>query len=222
MLMRYFILCLFSFLIACTSPTQNNITDQQTEDYVLPYYQTPDFKPLWLDSITEAKQKIKHKIDTFSFQNQYNETITDKHVTGKVHVANFFFSICPSICPLMINEFETLQQTFKNTDDVVFLSYTVDPENDTPSALFTYAQAHGVIKDKWHLLTGNKTALYAHARFSYFAEKEESYTKHPEQFLHTENTILVDQNGFIRGIYNGTMPDETKRITLDINRLLRE
>ena len=202
----------FIGLVGCKTNRQEN---------VLPYYNTPDFTPIWTNS-KEAATKITHHIGNFSFTDQEGKTITQDNIKGKIHVANFFFSNCTAICPKMTINFESLQKTFADNDNVVLLSYSVMPWVDSIQQLKTYAAKYGVNSAKWHLLTGNQSAIYSLARQSYFAEEQIGFAKDSSEFLHTEHFILVDKQNYIRGIYNGTLALETERLTSDIALLLKE
>jgi protein SCO1 len=204
---------------ACSTKTEGK---EELAAQTLPYYQSPDFNPYWVQSKQDRETTVRHRLRPFSFHNQNGDTVTERTVLGRIHVADFFFTRCPSICPRMSNQFEVLQKEFMNDNDVILLSYTVDPENDSLPALKAYAELHGVKAEKWHLLRGDKRSVYSLGRTFYFAEKEEGYSKNPDQFLHTENFVLVDRGGYIRGIYNGTMPEETDRLIRDIATLKKE
>ena len=216
---KFIIQILTVVLIVSCNATPQKVKEAEIPAVSLPYYQSPDYKPYWITGKDELNMTVKHRLGEFAFMNQDGEVVTQEAVKGKIHVANFFFTTCPSICPAMIGQFERLQDSLKENDNVLLLSYTVDPATDTVACLKAYGQQHHLIKDKWHLLTGNKEELYAIGRTFYFAEKEEGIGKNSEQFLHTENFILVDASGYIRGIYNGTMPEETNRLIKDIRNL---
>ena len=186
----------------------------------LPYYNTPDFTPVWLSS-EEAANKITHHVGQFSFTNQNGKAVNTDDIKGKIHVANFFFSSCGSICPKMTENFRRLQQRFIDNDDVLLLSFSVTPWIDSVPRLQLFAQKNKVNSRKWHLLTGNKADIYRIARQSYFAEEETGLTKDSTEFLHTEHFLLVDQAGKLRGIYNGTLALETERLMDDIDLLIR-
>lgn len=185
----------------------------------LPYYNSPDFSPYWIKNETELQNKISHRIGNFSFLNQEGIVVTQEIIKDKIHVANFFFTTCPGICPAMTNQFEKVQSTFCADDDIRLLSFSVTPEIDSVQKLHEYASIHHVQKDKWHLLTGDKKKIYELARKSYFAEQEKGYLKDSSKFLHSEYLILVDKRQYIRGIYNGTLPEETDRLIADIYKL---
>ncbi len=173
----------------------------------LPFYNTPDFTPLWLSEKQASEQKI-HTISPFSFTDQSGQAITNQTLSGKIYVANFFFTACGSVCPTITNQLIAVQDTFKNEKDILLLSHSVTPWADSVSQLQTYA-----------LLTGKKAEIYQLARQSYFAEEEIGYTKDSTEFLHTEHALLIDRKGRIRGIYNATLPLEIQKMITDIRAL---
>ncbi|RYY88217.1 MAG: SCO family protein [Chitinophagaceae bacterium] len=189
----------------------------------LPYYNTPDFTPHFLFLPDSISMQITHHVGAFRFANQDSAIITDQTVRGKIHVANFMFTSCGSICPVMTSELKKVALAFRNEANVVLLSYSVTPWIDTPGHLRRFRKARGVDSfARWHFLTGKKEAIYQLARRAYFAEEEIGFTRDSSDFLHTEHFVLVDGDGRIRGIYNGTLALETEQLVQDINALLKE
>ena len=188
----------------------------------LPYYNTPDFTPQFINSKKEIIQKITHTISPFIFTDQNGKQITEKDIEGKIHVANFIFTSCGSICPVMTKHMKLLQQEFKNNPDIVILSYSVTPWIDNVSRLKKYADNNEITSPNWHLLTGSKAEIYALARQAYFAEEDLGFSKDSTQFLHTEHILLVDKTKRIRGIYNGTLELEAEQLIKDIKELMKE
>ena len=188
----------------------------------LPYYNTADFTPHWINNKEKANKEITHQIGDFNFTDQEGNTMNQKAINGKIHIANFFFTTCSSICPRMMLNLKTIQKKFEKNNDVAILSYSVTPWIDSVQRLKKYADKYNIEPGKWHLLTGSTSAIYTLARQSYFAEEETGYSKDSSEFLHTEHFILVDKQGYIRGIYNGTLQLETERLADDINLLLKE
>ncbi len=186
----------------------------------MPYYNTPDFTPHFIESTDEVGQKITHTIDSFSFTDQAGEKITLAAIEGKIHVANFIFTSCGSICPIMTKHMKLVQEKFGNSSDVVVLSYSVTPWMDDVKRLKKYAEENEITSPNWHLLTGKKSEIYTLARQSYFAEEDLGFTKDSTEFLHTEHVLLIDQSKRIRGIYNGTLQLEIEEMIRDIERLL--
>ncbi|GAB2816169.1 hypothetical protein GCM10027043_15690 [Ferruginibacter profundus] len=185
----------------------------------LPYYNSPDFTPMFLSTGKEVTEKIKHTISTFSFTDQLGKTITDKNIDGKIHVANFIFTRCGSICPVMTRHMKLLQDQFSQDPDIVMLSFSVTPWIDSVSRLKEYAKNNDITATNWHLLTGNKAEIYKLARQSYYAEEDLGFTKDSTQFLHTEHILLIDRTKRIRGIYNGTLQLEMEQLIKDIKIL---
>lgn len=162
-----------------------------------------------------------HTIADFAFTNQNGKIITQKDYEGKIYVADFFFTTCPTICPKMTDNMVWLQEQIKNNPKVMLLSYSVTPDIDSVPVLKKYALEKGVDDSKWNLVTGNKKDIYYIARKSYLAVK----TGKPEDMydmVHTENFILVDQKRRIRGFYDGTNLEEVKKLLEDINYLSQE
>lgn len=187
----------------------------------LPFINHPDFTPEWITKKDSNYSSI-HQIPSFSFTNQDGATITEKNVAGKIYVADFIFTRCGSICPKMTANMSVLQDRFKNDTDLLLLSHSVIPEMDSVPVLHKYALAKGIISGKWHLLTGKQDEIYSLARQHYFAGDTIGFYQTNNEFLHTENFILVDKHRRIRGVYNGTLPIEMERLIEDINTLKRD
>lgn len=185
----------------------------------LPYYNTPDFTPVFLSNEKDVVEKINHIIQPFSFSDQSGKQITEKDIDGKIHVANFFFTRCGSICPVMTEHIKLVQREFKDNQDIVILSYSVTPWVDSVPDLERYAVRNGVNSSNWHFLTGNKAEIYKLARQSYYAEEDLGFTKDSTDFLHTEHVLLIDKSRRIRGIYNGTLQLEIEQLIKDIKLL---
>ncbi len=188
----------------------------------LPYYNTPGFTPEFFSSKKEVQEKIIHTIANFSMTDQHGMKITQENIEGKIHVANFIFTRCGSICPVMTNHMKAVQDSFKNDDKVIILSYSVTPWIDSIPRLKSFASSYNITSPNWHLLTGNKSEIYTLARQSYFAEEDLGFTKDSTDFLHTEHILLVDKTKRIRGIYNGTLQLEIEQLIKDITTLSKE
>lgn len=164
-----------------------------------------------------------HKVGSFSFLNQNGETITEKEVKGRVHVAEYFFTTCGTICPKMNQQMKRVHEKYKSNDDVRILSFTVNPEVDSVEQMKRYADGHKANSKQWHFLTGDKEKLYELARKSYFVLKPaeaQNLGDAGSDFIHTNNFVLVDQKSRIRGYYDGTSPKEVNQLMVDIQRLL--
>jgi protein SCO1/2 len=188
----------------------------------LPYYNSPDFTPLFLSDEDVIKKTATHKIGAFSFLNQDSQKVTESITKGKIHVANFIFTRCGSICPTMTSNLKLVDQHFGQDADLVYLSFSVTPWIDRPYVLKNYKQHQGIENANWHFLTGDKAQIYALARQSYFAEEDLGYSKDSTEFLHTEHILLIDKSGRIRGIYNGTLKLEMNQLIEDIEALKEE
>lgn len=185
---------------------------------VLPFYNESSFTPLWLEETSKALDTL-HKIPNFQLVNQIGDTITEKTFDEKIYVTNFFFTTCPGICPRMTSNMAILQDTFKQDDDVLLLSHSVTPTRDTVAALKAYALEYDVIPEKWHLVTGDRQDIYRLGRRSYFIEEDLGETRDVDEFLHTENFVLIDKDRHIRGIYNGLNKASVNQLIKDIRTL---
>jgi protein SCO1/2 len=213
---RILILSFVLFSIVTVSLFYNALKPQKT----LPIYNPADVNPELVDSTVQYVAKY-HTIADFSFTNQNGKTITHKDYEGKIYVADFFFTTCGSICPIMTTNMIDVQKAFADNPKVMLLSHTVTPEIDSVSVLKKYAVEKGVIDSKWNLVTGDKKDIYSMARKSYLAVKlgkpEELY-----DMVHTENFVLVDTERRVRGFYDGTKKEEIKKLIEDIHWLLTE
>jgi len=167
------------------------------------------------------KDTIYHTIAPFSFVNQYGDTITESITKDKYYVANFFFATCQSICPRMNTQMGRVQNSFKNDSEIIFLSHTVNPINDTIEVLAEYALKYGAIKNKWHLLTGEKSKLYDIGKKSYLINAVEDDGSE-EGFIHSEFLLLIDKQKRIRGTYDGTDSIMVNKLIEDIKLLKTE
>lgn len=188
----------------------------------LPYFNTPDFTPHFIQDDAEVEQNMTHTIGTFRFKNHLDQNVTNENVKGKIHVADFMFTSCGSICPKMTNNMKLVSEAFIHDDAVMLMSYSVTPWSDSVERLNEYVQDKEIKDPNWFFLTGSKSEIYNLARQSYFAEEDIGFTKDSTEFLHTEHFILVDQNQRIRGIYNGTLLVDVKQLIADIHTLKEE
>ncbi len=188
----------------------------------LPYYNTPDFTPIWPANRSAIDQQVTHRLGDFALVDQDGTKITRQTLAGKIHVADFIFTTCSGICPVMTNRFKKLQDTLAGDPNVILLSYSVTPWIDSVPRLKEFAEKFGANSKYWHLLTGPKAMIYDRARKDYFAEENLGFQKDSTEFLHTEHFILVDKEQRIRGIYNGTLQLELERLITDIKLLETE
>ena len=207
MFQKRFLTCSLLFMLSC------NTADQ------LPYYNSPDFSPVFIKNSALLEKTITHKIEDFSFTDNNGNSFGSKDLRGKIHVANFIFTSCTHICPKMTTNMVEVEKKFKNNPDVNLVSFTVTPWLDSPEVLNRYKKEFTLNSDNWHFLTGDKNKIYSLARKSYFAEEEIGFTKDSTDFLHTEHFLLVDKSLRIRGIYNGTLGLEIEQLIKDIYEL---
>lgn len=212
----------FSFVGCNFNTTTINTTEKETSRVAfLPYYEDESFTPKWITPGTTEEAQF-HKIPDFILINQLGDTITQRTFENKIYITDFFFASCPGICPQMTGNMYKLQEAFKTDDDVLFLSHTVTPTKDSVPVLKNYAEKNGVINSKWHLVTGNKTEIYNLGRQHYFIENDLGEKRNIEDFLHTENFLLIDKKKHIRGIYNGLNRASMAQLTTDIKALQNE
>ncbi|WP_090885882.1 SCO family protein [Pedobacter rhizosphaerae] len=166
-------------------------------------------------------EQVYPVIKPFSFINQDSIKVTNQNFRNKIYIADFMFLSCPTICPKMTMEMRMVYDTFKDDPRVMFLSHTIDPKNDTVERLKKYAANLGVKSAKWNFVTGNRDSIYAIAKDSYYATAYADKTA-PGGYIHSGGLLLVDTNQHIRGVYDGTDPEDTKRLISEINLLLKE
>jgi protein SCO1/2 len=184
----------------------------------LPFYNSKEFTPHWIEP-NSAELENFHQIPTFSFTDQDGEKFTEKRFENKMYVAGFFFSTCPGICPMIRSKLAKVQDSFLDDPDVEILQHSIRPTTDTVEVLKNYADEHDIKSDKWHLVTGDKGTIYNLAKFSYFASEDLGNIQKTDDFLHTENILLIDQNRHIRGIYNGLNSASMAYLIADIKTL---
>ena len=184
----------------------------------LPIFNPTDFNSKLVDKSVRKISK-NHTVRDFNLINQNGANITSEDYQNKIYVVDFFFTRCPSICPIMTDNMLQIQKEFIKNNDIMLLSISVTPELDNVEVLKNYAVEKGVIDAKWNITTGSKKHIYELARKSYFAVLEQG-DGGLQDFIHTPNFILVDKKKQIRGIYDGTEEKEISRIINDINILV--
>jgi protein SCO1/2 len=186
----------------------------------LPIYQPEMVNSELVDSTLHSKRKY-HKIADFKLVNQNGKTITQADYEDKIYVADFFFTTCQTICPIMTSNMADVQKAIINDNEVLLLSHTVTPEIDDVDQLKKYALEQGVNDAKWNLVTGDKKQIYELARKSYLAVKDQG-DGGAYDMIHTENFMLIDKKSQIRGFYDGTKSDDIERLLSDIKILKME
>lgn len=186
----------------------------------LPVYQ-PDMVNAELVDTTVQFVRKYHKIADFKLVNQNGDTITEDFYDDKIYVADFFFTTCLTICPIMTDHMIEIQEKIKDDEDILLLSHTVFPVTDSVPVLKEYAVEKGVLDEKWNLVTGDKKQIYDLARKSYLATKSTG-DGGKYDMIHTENFVLVDKKKQIRGFYDGTQPEAIEDLMRDIEILKKE
>lgn len=191
----------------------------------LKVYNPIEVNPSLVDSSLQDKRK-DHSISNFAFLNQLGDTVTKEDVTGKIFVTDYFFTTCGGICPKMTTQLQRVHQEFLQDPNFLILSHTVNPKIDTVEVMYNYAERFQADHKKWWFLTGDKSELYTMARKSYLVvpDKEDPNFDHGDEsdFIHTENFVLIDPDGRIRGMYDGTNEEEVSELIRGVYDLKRE
>lgn len=198
---------------------------QVPEEGMLPVINPTDLEPEMVDpDVLMERKGYGHTIGNFSFVNQNGRIISNEDIDNKVFVAEYFFTTCGSICPIMNEEMTRVHEKYKSQEDFRILSFTVHPEVDTVEQMKRYSEKYKA-GPKWHFLTGNKSKLYELARKSFFVLKPaeaKNLGDAGSDFIHTNNFVLVGRNRQIRGYYDGTRTTSVDSLMHDIERLLKE
>ncbi|MBL4594760.1 MAG: SCO family protein [Flavobacteriales bacterium] len=179
-----------------------------------------DINPELVDESVRNVDKF-HRVGEFSLTDQDGNEVTEKNFEDKIYVTDFFFVTCPTICPKMTKQMNRVYDEFTTNNDILLLSHTVMPESDSVPVLNAYAKELGVGTDKWMFVTGDKKQIYNLARKTYFAAITEG-DGGVDDFVHTENFVLVDKEKRLRGFYDGTSKKDVDRLITDIYTLLEE
>ncbi|KJS05137.1 MAG: photosynthetic protein synthase II [Flavobacteriales bacterium BRH_c54] len=186
----------------------------------LKIYNPADINPKLVDESLQGTSK-NHKVGEFSLTDQDGKTVTPTDFEGKIYVTDFFFVTCPTICPKMTDQMLRVYEEFNENNDILLLSHTVMPEEDSVPVLKEYANKFNISSEKWKLVTGDKKHIYDLARKTYFAAVTEG-DGGVDDFIHTENFVLVDKEKRLRGFYDGTSKKDVDRLIKDIYTLLAE
>jgi protein SCO1/2 len=190
------------------------------ERRILPVYAPSQLNPDLVDEELRSK-KSKHRIGEFELVDQNGNVFNESNLEDKYYVADFFFTTCPTICIDMSTQLERVQDEFKNDSNFKIVSHTVQPEVDSVSVMKQYADLHNADPNQWFFLTGDKKVIYKLARKTYFAATTEG-DGGVNDFIHTENFILIDKEKRIRGFYDGTSKEDVDRLILDVKVLKQE
>jgi protein SCO1 len=186
-----------------------------TQTPSLPFFDSADLTPRW--------HAVTHRVADFSLISQAGESIGRGDLDGRIHVATFIYTRCAGVCPAMVSQLKKVQTATADRSDVLLVSYSVTPGQDTPQTLSEFGSERGIDPEKWLLLTGDAEQIYSLARQSYFADDGRLDSQQPAtaQFLHTEKALLVDRQGRLRGVYNATLPHEIDKLIGDLDTLLK-
>jgi protein SCO1/2 len=204
-----FILLLISMVVACSGRNES-----------LPILGRKEINNVTFEGKIQA-DTIYHTIRDFSFTNQYGENVTQETFRDKIYVADFFFTTCPTICPIMKTQMLRVYEKYKDNPEFGILSHTLDPKHDSVSVLYDFSDRLGVTGDTWHFVTGDMADIYDIGQNSYMVTAREDPDE-PGGILHSGAFLLVDKQRRIRGIYDGTKEDKVDMLILDIERLLKE
>jgi protein SCO1/2 len=177
--------------------------------------------PIYGEREVVGADTVYHTIADFKFVDQDSTEITNTTFENKIYVADFFFTSCRTICPIMKTQMLRVYDSIQNDPDVFLLSHTIDPEYDTVGLLHDFADRLGVESNKWHFVTGDKEGIYKIAQTSYFATAMEDNAE-PDGFIHSGAFLLIDKHKRIRGKYDGTKEADVNRLLADIRKLERE
>ncbi len=210
--MKYLqVIPLFLILVACGNPQEEDSNEPIAPSYTpLPYIGMHDISP---------GDTIYHVVPQFTLLNQDSTTITNELVQGKIHVANFFFTSCPAICPAMIEQMKRFQEMTADIDELMILSHTIDPERDSIPKLNKYIQDREIDTRNWHFLYGERAYVHELGKEGYMVNAMEDDAAEGG-FLHSEHFVLVDREGHIRGLYVGTDTEEVNKLNDDIRKLI--
>ncbi|MEM7414926.1 MAG: SCO family protein [Gemmatimonadota bacterium] len=206
-----------------TERTPESVQVADTGVGALPYYGDATFTPSWFPA-GEAPDDF-HTISDFELLDQRGEAVTRSDLSGKIYVANFFFTDCAGICPLTMASLTRLREELADDLDVALVSHSVAPQRDDVDRLAAFADQIGAVAPEWYLLTGETDALYELGRDAFFADEDLGQTRSErdaDRFLHSETFYLVDQDHHIRGVYNGMSRTAVNHLIEDIRQLQRE
>lgn len=204
LLIKTTIVCISVCIIACT-----------------PAKKEEEKLPIFGERVIENGDTIYHTIPDFNFVDQDSTHVTQATFNNKIYVADFFFTSCRTICPIMKTQMLRVYDSIKNDQNVLLLSHTIDPEYDTVALLYDFAERLDVKSSKWHFVTGVKDSIYHIAQTGYFATAMEDKSE-PDGFIHSGAFLLIDREKRIRGKYDGTKEEDVNRLLGDITKLENE
>lgn len=192
-----------------------DVTSEDAAPATLPYFDDRDFTPRW--------SPTNHRIASFALVDQTGASVRDSDLAGRIHVASFLFTTCPSVCPTLVSRLKVVQERARAWPDVRLVSYSVTPGADTPSVLDAFGRARGIDPARWRLLTGDGGQIARLLRQSYFGDDDRAPRGgRGEKLLHSEKVLLADAQLRLRGVYDGTLAIEMEHLVDDVERLRRE
>jgi len=183
----------------------------------LPFYDDVSLTPRW--PATPGERDSAHRIGDFHLVDAAGQPVTQRDVEGRVYVASFFYTQCRTLCPDLRAQLARVHEAFAGDGGVMILSHSVMPEADLPSRLAHYAVRNGVDGRQWKLLTGTRAELVRLARDAYFVELADTSGNTAGRLRHTETLVLVDPDGHIRGVYDGSLAFDVTQLIADIRQL---
>lgn len=220
--MKYLLSATLIILIAAcnSSGTSESSVDILDEVYVpLPYFGFHE-TDLVVENGVEKWDTIYHVVPDFTLMNQDSTLITNELVNDRVHVANFFFTSCPAICPAMIEQMKRLQEMTNDVEELIILSHTIDPERDSIPKLQQYIIDREIDTHNWHFLRGEREYVHNLGKEGYMVNAMED-AEADGGFLHSEHFVLIDREGHVRGLYTGTDTEEVDKLNQDIRNLIK-
>lgn len=209
---------IFTSLSSCKDGAQETSNHEVNRYTPFPYIGQHDIGVI-VENGVEKMDTIYHQVPPFVLLNQDSVLITNEDVQGKVHVANFFFTSCPAICPAMIAQMKRLQEMTAEVDELLFLSHTIDPERDTLAKLRSYIEERDINTTNWHFLRGEREYVHDLGKTGYMVNAMEDEAA-DGGFLHSEHFVLVDREGHVRGLYVGTETEQVDQLAKDIKTLI--
>ncbi|MDX2362539.1 MAG: SCO family protein [Crocinitomicaceae bacterium] len=204
------VLCV-SFIIGCTS-------EEEVQELVLPIWGERDVEYSMVDGV-EVADTIYHQIPEFKYLNHDSIMVSSEEMKGKVWIVDFFFSHCPTICPPMTAQMKRLSDETQDLNEhLQFMSFSIDPDNDTPSHMRGYMEVYKIEVDNWQFFTGNEEATHLLAKEFFSGAQRDEFAD--GGFGHTPNFAIVDHNGHVRGVYNGIDPAQVDSLQSDLRKLL--
>ncbi len=201
---KSFLTIILLALVACSNPKK-----------------TTEKLPIYGNTTFTDTDTVYHTIQDFMLLDQDSALVTNETLSNKVYVADFFFTSCPTICPTMKTQMLRVYNNFETEDNLLILSHTIDPTHDTIPLLNDYAQRLGVSSKRWKFLWGTKDEIYDLAERSYLSIADED-SDAPGGYIHSGAFLLIDKQRRVRGVYDGTMPEQVDILMIDIEKLIAE